>query len=56
VTALGVDEALELPAVQKNPAALGALVDDDAVTLVAAHLGAALGACEAVPLIHGREL
>ena len=40
---LGVHQPLELAAVEEDPAALGALVDVDAVALVGAHRAVALG-------------
>ncbi len=41
---LSVDQTLELAAIQEDPLAGGALVDRDAVALIGAHLGGALGA------------
>lgn len=43
---LCVEQALELAAVEKDPAALAALVDGDAAPLVGAHRTLALGADE----------
>src|SRR5512139_1939437 len=56
VRPLGVDEAFELAAIEKDSPAAGALIDEHSISLVAAHLASALRAGQGLRLIHGPYL
>jgi hypothetical protein len=51
----GGEQLLKLMVVEKDPATLLALIDQDPVALVGAHRAAAFGADEGADVAHGRS-